>query len=444
MEDEFLKLNDLLLQRQKSIFAFNVDYEGENVFIVYYNLEYREFFELMIKTQKGSKLNHVLSQLFFRSSFEESISPQNSIVLRETVPFSFDNIDFEFCGTGSMNFHLDGQSITKASLDKGYESKNLEKFLVGKDCFDVDDVIYRLNPLLFIPYNNLYYRSLESLFKITPSDRAISIRMISEEITRMLNHLKSLSLILNEVGVYYQSQKLKEHFYLLRGLLKKLLPNDQFYKFSQVGGVWQDISLDWRVIAERSFKVVSKELEDLKRYTFKNFDFQAILQRKEINRKEALDFSLTGPSLRATGVNFDLRLHNPYDFYGQVDFDIPLGHYGSSFDRVLVRVKEIEESINIIEQLVDNISSGPITSIESVDFSLTDKCNSSFFAIESSEGALGLKLEIDENQRIDDIRYIIPTEKNESFICYYLSSIPINEAMAHFYSMNIHFSELDK
>lgn len=417
-------------------------FEGKQYYILL-NLSERSFLTLIIKNHNHQKL---LDQLFpnYRVQEKRKRISQSGISERETVGFHLSTINHEFCGFGEIFCTLDGQNITYSNFNLGIENKNIEENIIGKHYSEIDNLIYRFNPSAFVPFNNLYYLALEDIFQVTPSNRSISLRMIGEELTRILNHVKTIYLVLNEIGIYANAIEFKKIFFAIKNLISKSLVDNEPYRFSTIGGVHRDISLDWRVQANLLFSLIKSELNILESIIYKNHDFQEIMKRKKFSRKEAISFGLTGPGLRATGINFDLRKHQPYHFYHQVEFEIPLGHFGSSFDRLLGKSHEIKGSVSILEQLMDNISLGQLTSIDYEDIPQKDGAKDSIQFIETADGVSGLFLSLDDELRVDKFRFILPVNTNANFITQYLEDIPVGEALAHFYISNINFCELER
>jgi NADH-quinone oxidoreductase subunit D len=143
--------------------------------------------------------------------------------------------------------------------------------------------------------------------------------------------------------------------------------------YVRVGGVKHDLPVDFAESVERTFKIIRKLLEDCDGLLSRNRIFiDRMSNIGVISRETAISYSLTGPILRATGVNYDVRKTNPYLVYDQLDFTVPLGTKGDNYDRFVCRVQEIEQSMKIVEQALKNLPVGPVW-IEDPRFVLPEK-----------------------------------------------------------------------
>jgi NADH:ubiquinone oxidoreductase subunit D len=165
---------------------------------------------------------------------------------------------------------------------------------------------------------------------------------------------------------------------------------------------------------------------------------------------EALDWGLSGPSLRACGVNFDLRKVDPIYFYGDVDFQVPLGINGDSYDRFLVRIEEVFQSIAIVNQILDHIPGGDFYDQEQVDSlkdlsgEITVPAGQIYTALEAPNGELGVGLVANGSGLAERVRFRTPSFYCAQAIEAIFSNLHWDQAWMTVHSFNLDHSEVDK
>ncbi len=202
----------------------------------------------------------------------------------------------------------------------------------------------------------------ENLLGINVPERAKYIRVIFAEITRILNHLLNIPAYAADIGAvtpflwcFEEREKLLEFHEAVSGA--------RFHAaYFRPGGVHQDMPEGMEEKLFDHFKTLPKFIDDLESLLTNN----RILRQRSvdigiISKSEAIEWGCSGPVLRSAGVAWDLRRSQPYDAYDQVDFEVPVGKKGDCFDRYLVRIEEMRQSISIINQCLNKIKPGPIS-----------------------------------------------------------------------------------
>lgn len=259
-------------------------------------------------------------------------------------------------GTIRCMVELDGERILNAELEVGYLHRGFEKICEHKTYFNLLPYTDRMNyvsPLI----NNLgYVMTLEKMLDIQVPERAQYIRIIMCELSRVSDHLTALAAMTMESGaftVFLYKVKAREYIW---DAIEQTTGARMTTSYIRIGGVRCDLHPQWRDALKTAIVETRKVLKDVHGLLDKNKIF---LNRTRdiavVSQEMAINYGWTGPCLRATGFNFDLRKASPYSNYDQIDFEIPLGDRGDNFDRYMVRMKEMEQSLRIIEQASQKI-----------------------------------------------------------------------------------------
>lgn len=328
----------------------------------------------------------------------------------------FNSLDLLENGYGEKQFRLDGKMIAEVKLDLGFEHRGIERLCEGKD------VIYPLSRLHYIHtaqgsfFSQLYCHLLESLFRIKTPERAQALRMVVSELVRIQDHLKAFSLMARTLFASSYESLQSTLALEVYSLIQDLCPTrTDSFRYSCPGGVPYDIFNDWWIRCLRTLDFVEKELSSWKKALLGSGTFKDQLSGDALSKEDALRWSLSGPLLRACGINYDRRKAKPYYLYDQLDFEIPLGLYGCGYDRFLVRSEEVRESIKIIYQLLNNLPSGEISAIREGDLvEFFSQVRLSFdqdiyFSHEGPSGELGYYLCLSQERLVRRLKVHTPS-----------------------------------
>lgn len=264
-------------------------------------------------------------------------------------------------GTVRFTLTLDGETIIKADTEVGYLHRGFEKEVENKtwtQAFPYTDRLNYVSPLL----NNFGYAlAVEKLLEIDVPDRCDWIRTIMGELSRLSDHLTCLgagALELNAMTAFLYALEGRE---LVWDIVEAVTGARMTVSYGRVGGVKDDLPENF----EEMWQKARARIMDIHATTHKLLSRNRIfLDRMEgtgiLTPDQAIAWGYTGPMLRSTGVAYDVRKDHPYFKYDEVDFTVPVGTRGDNYDRYLVRMEELVQSVYIIDQALEKMEPGPI------------------------------------------------------------------------------------
>jgi NADH-quinone oxidoreductase subunit D len=258
---------------------------------------------------------------------------------------------------------LDGEVITKAMPDVGYLHRGDEKIAENMTYNQFVPYTDRLDYLAPLANNVAYILAVEKLMGIQDQlpERCQYIRVICCELARISAHLLGLGAFAMDVGaltVFLHTFTEREKVY---NLCESLTGARFTTSFTRVGGIARDLPDGWIDQCRKFLDEVEVNFDETEQLLTRNRIFVDRTQGVGVLPKEvAINYGVTGPNLRGSGVEHDLRKTNPYLVYSELDFDIPVGTAGDSYDRYLVRMEEMRQSARIIRQCLDKLPGGPV------------------------------------------------------------------------------------
>jgi NADH-quinone oxidoreductase subunit D len=264
-------------------------------------------------------------------------------------------------GVLRLVLEMDGEVVERADPHIGLLHRGTEKLIEYKTYLQALPYFDRLDYVSPMCMEHSYALAVEKLLGIEAPPRAQYIRVVYAEVTRILNHLLNVPTFAMDVGAitpvlwcFEEREKLLEFYERASGA--------RFHAaYFRPGGVHQDLPAGLADDILAWAEQFPSKIDDLERLLTENRIFkQRTVGIGVISAKDAVDWALTGPMLRGSGVPWDLRKSQPYDVYGTMDFDIPVGKNGDCWDRYLVRMEEMRQSLRIIKQALEQMPGGPV------------------------------------------------------------------------------------
>ncbi|MBP1659552.1 MAG: nqo4 1 [Candidatus Aminicenantes bacterium] len=255
-------------------------------------------------------------------------------------------------GTLRIMLELDGEKILNAEAEIGYLHRGFEKTCENKTYFNLLIYTDRLNYVSPLINNVGYVMAVEKMMGVTVPERAQLIRVLMSEVSRVSDHLTCLAAMAMENGaftVFLYMMKARE---FLWDVIEFTTGARMTTSYVRIGGVRADLHPGWRDSLSTAIVETRKVLKDVSGLLDKNSIFIGRTRGVgAISREDALSYGWTGPCLRSTGIPYDVRKAHPYLGYDRLAFEVPVGERGDNYDRYIVRMREMEQSLRILEQV---------------------------------------------------------------------------------------------
>ena len=264
-------------------------------------------------------------------------------------------------GVLRLVLEMDGEVVERTDPHIGLLHRGTEKLIEHKTYMQAIPYFDRLDYVSPMCQEHAFVLSAEKLLKLDVPKRALYIRVLFDEITRILNHSLQIAAQGLDLGATTPFLWLFEEREKLMGFYEQVSGSRLHAAYYRVGGVHQDLPINLIEEIEEWLSGFGKIIDDIETLLSDNRIFkQRTVDVGVVTPEEALNWGFTGPMLRGSGIAWDLRKAQPYAVYDEVDFDIPIGKNGDCYDRYLLRVEEMKQSSKIISQVLDKIPKGDI------------------------------------------------------------------------------------
>ena len=266
-------------------------------------------------------------------------------------------------GVLRLLLELDGEKVVNCIPDIGFLHTGIEKNMEAKPYLQSLVMTDRMDYLNTVGNNLLYSLAIEKLVELDVPPRAQGIRVILVELQRIASHLVWLgthALDLAAMSVFLYCFRERE---LILDILEMCSGQRMMTSYIRPGGLWRDVPQGFEEAVQQFVRLLPGRIAQYESMLTKNPLF---LDRTRkigvISAEQAVRWGLTGPPLRATGIPLDLRKAQPYSGYEQYEFDVPTAHNGDVYDRYIVRMEEMRQSLRIVRQALDRLPAGPVRS----------------------------------------------------------------------------------
>ena len=338
---------------------------------------------------------------------------------------------------------LDGEKIRGTECIIGYLHRGVEKIAENRTYTQFAPYVDRMDYVAAVSNGLGYCEAIEKLLNVEAPPRARFVRTMLTELNRISSHLLWLGTHAIDLGaitpLFYCFREREEILKIFENYCGARLTTHAF----RIGGLQYE-TYDGFEKQVRAF--CDQFMEKIDEYETLLTTNRIWLERTKgvgiLTAQEAIDFSVTGPLLRASGVKFDLRKAQPYAAYGEVDFDIPVGQNGDTYDRYVVRMEEMRQSIRIARQCVDKLPEGPV--MGKVPKIIKPPVGEIYHAIEAPKGELGYHVISDGSSQPYRIRVRPPSFINLQAMDRMVRGLLVADVVAVIGTIDIVLGEVDR
>ncbi len=371
-------------------------------------------------------------------------------------------------GVLRLVLQLDGERVIRCMPHIGYLHTGFEKTCEFREWNQVVPYTDRMDYLAPMLYNIGYAGAVETLLGLEITERCRVVRVMLGEFNRLLGHLLWLGTTAIDIGAFsvflYTFQE-RERIYNLH---EAYTGGRITTSVTRVGGMMADLPLGWVQAARDFVNTFPDTMDEVERLLSRNAIWQArLVDIGALSAEDAVSYGLTGPNLRASGVPYDVRKARPYLGYDEYDFDVPVGTHGDVYDRYLVRMEEMRQSVRIIEQALSRLPDGPINiddyqvvlppkdeAMSSIDTMISHfklvmegirvPAGETWYSIESSKGELGFGIVSDGGTKPVRCRFRGPSFINIAALPALVENELIADVIAINASLDVVLGEIDR
>jgi NADH-quinone oxidoreductase subunit D len=347
-------------------------------------------------------------------------------------------------GVFRMVLWVDGEKIVDMEPHIGYLHRGSEKLCEGEQYHQVITLFDRMDYIANFNNELVYCMAVEQLMGLEVPQRAEYVRVILCELNRIASHLLFVAAMGLDAGAITPSMFCFRGRERVQDLFEAVSGARMMHNYLRVGGLKEDLPDGFSKMVTTLLPLLREDVEESdKLLTFNEIFLARLKDVGVISPEDALDYGLTGPCLRACGIDYDLRKAEPYSVYERFDFDVPVGLDGDSWDRHYVRVQEMYQSLSIVEQAVAQMPEGSVRSSLGRKV-IRPPAGEIYVRAENPRGEIGVYLVSDGSDRPYRIKVRPPSFCNLSAIKHLLRGAWIADAVVILGSLDIVLGEVDR
>ncbi len=348
-------------------------------------------------------------------------------------------------GVFRLVLDIDGERVTRVEPFIGYLHRGTEKLCEGELYRQVITLFDRVDYLANFNCEHAFVLAVEKLLGVKPPERAELIRIILLELSRIASHLMFYSACGADVGVlgtsFMYGFREREN---IQALFEAVSGARMMHNYFRVGGVKNDLPADFDVLLNDLIPALERGVKECDELLTGS---EVFLERTQgvgaIGAAEAIALGVSGPNLRACGVVHDIRRVEPYSLYDTFDFDVPVGSHGDCFDRYLVRVEEMRQSLRVVKQAARRLSPGPVLAAN-LPRGLRPPAGEVYVPTEGPRGEFGVYLISDGKDRPYRVKIRAPSFVNLMALPVMLRDAYVADVVAILASIDIVMGDVDR
>jgi NADH-quinone oxidoreductase subunit D len=350
-------------------------------------------------------------------------------------------------GVLRLELKLDGETLDDVTIYIGYLHRSIEKMMENRTYMQNIPLTDRLDYIASMSNNLGYVMTVEKLLGVTVPERAQWIRMIIIELQRIASHLLGVGTFVQDLGAFgtpllYCFREREK----IISIYEEVCGSRLTYSYFRFGGVAKDVPDGFKTMVVDFITYMRPKIDDFERLVTKNIIF--LKRTKGIGVMPAdlaKDYAVSGPNIRGSGVQWDIRKSEPYLMYDKVDFDVPVYGGGDSWDRYKVRIDEMRESLRIIEQAVEQIPAGEVNALKANAMRYPKPpAGEAYCRIESPRGELGFFIVSDGTEKPYRVKIRAPSFSNLAVLPSLVKGLKVADIVAVSGSLDLVMGEIDR
>ena len=347
-------------------------------------------------------------------------------------------------GVFRMVLWVDGEKIVDVVPHIGYLHRGSEKLCEGEQYHQIITLFDRMDYIANFNNEHVYCRAVEKLMGLEVSERSEYIRVILCELNRIASHMLFIATMGLDAGAMTPSMFCFRGRERIQGLFESVSGARMMHNYFRIGGLKEDVPDDFVSQVREVLEQVKIDTEESDKLLSFNEIFLARLKNIAVmSAEDAIDHGLTGPCLRASGVDYDVRKAAPYSVYDRFDFDVPIGLDGDCWDRYYLRVQEVYQSVRIVEQALDQLPDGEVASSLGRRL-IRPPAGEVYMRAENPRGEIGVYLVSDGTDRPHRIKVRPPSFCNLAALKHMLKDSWIADSVVILGALDIVLGEVDR
>ena len=346
-------------------------------------------------------------------------------------------------GVFRMVLWIDGERVVDMEPYIGYLHRGSEKLCEGEQYHQIITLFDRMDYISNFNNELVFCRAVEKLMGLEVPERAEYVRVILCELNRIASHLLFVGTFGLDAGAMTPVMFTFRGRERIQSVFEAVSGARMMHNYFRVGGLKEDLPDNFEELIGNLLPVLRSDVEEADKLLTYNEVFIARTKGVgSIDEETAIDYGLTGPCLRACGVPYDVRKAEPYSVYDRFNFDIPVGIDGDSWERYFVRVQEMYQSLNIIEQALEQIPPGPVSTLGRR--LIRPPKGDVYVRSENPRGEIGVYLVSDGSDKPYRVKVRPPSFCNLSALKYLLKDTWVADAVVILGSVDIVLGEVDR
>ena len=347
-------------------------------------------------------------------------------------------------GVFRMVLWVDGEKVVDVEPHIGYLHRGSEKLCEGEQYHQVVTLFDRLDYIGNFNNEQAYCMAVERLMGLEVPERAEYVRVILCELNRIASHLLYVGTMGLDAGAMTPVMFSFRGRERVQSLFEAVSGARMMHNYFRIGGLKEDVPDNFRQMVNELLPVLRRDVEESDRIlTFNEIFLSRLKDVSPIGADEAIALGLTGPCLRACGYEYDVRKAQPYSVYDRFDFDVPVGLDGDCWDRHWVRIREMYESLRIVEQALEQLPDGPVASPLGRRL-VRPPAGESYVRTENPRGEIGVYLVSDGTDRPYRVKVRPPSFCNLSALRRLLRDTWVADSVVVLGSLDIVLGEVDR